>query len=113
MGKAPQDSERRKQQQQLEELRHFMNPLSQVLLAHGSTISSQQVEVESQFRAVAAAIGGTKEQWNKDGLLRYSARQYQEAIADYDFALRLDPQFALPIIIGALLTLISRSTKRQ
>jgi tetratricopeptide (TPR) repeat protein len=95
MGKAPQDRERRKQQQQLEELRHFMNPLSEVLLAHGSKITSRLGDVENQIRAVKVAIGGTKEQWNKDGLSRSYARQYQEAIADYDFALRLDPHYAL------------------
>jgi tetratricopeptide (TPR) repeat protein len=60
MGEGMQDNERRQQQQQLEELRHFMIPLSHVLLAYGSTSISRLVDVESQFRAVTAAIGASK-----------------------------------------------------
>ena len=72
-----------------------MNPLSHVLLAHGSSLTSRLGDAESQLRAVIAANGATKAQRNRDGLSHSNTRQYREAIVDYDFALRLDPYYAL------------------
>jgi tetratricopeptide (TPR) repeat protein len=37
----------------------------------------------------------TKEQWINDGNSHYDAKQYQQAIADYDRAIILDPQYAI------------------
>jgi tetratricopeptide (TPR) repeat protein len=95
VGKTVPDYERQKIQTQLEEIRHFMDPLSQVLLAHGSTIISQLGTVQGQVHAIVAQAGRNKEQWNQDGLARIKAGRYQEAIDEFDFALLLDPYFTL------------------
>ena len=69
--------------QEFKQLQQFMNSLSQVLLAHGSTLSIAQLIPALGFNF-----------YNNQGNVLYQLQRYAEALAAYEQAIRLDPNDA-------------------
>jgi len=56
----------------------------------------------------------TKEQWKEEGNTHYNAKQYEEALAAYDQAIRLDPNYALAYYgKGVALEALRRKSEAQ
>jgi tetratricopeptide (TPR) repeat protein len=67
---------------------------AQSQLAKASTVQSQpQPQVPIIYKVPSSVPQKTKEQWLEEGNNHYKAKEYQKAIADYDRAIQLDPQY--------------------
>jgi tetratricopeptide (TPR) repeat protein len=69
---------------------------AQSQLAKASSIKSKpQDQIETRHKETLSVPQKTKEQWLNEGVDLYNLKRYDEALAAYEQAIRLDPNYAL------------------
>lgn len=64
------------------------------LLLQVSSIESASAQISSQGQQIAQRTDKSAGTHNRSGIAKYKSRDFQGAMADYDIAIRMNPQYA-------------------